>query len=92
VFHSMDDCEHSLLYFPDTGINSYKTAISGSCQQNLAGICNSACIWWLIMVGIPGWDSLCMVLPSVSAPNFVSVTPYMGILFPILRRDEVSTL
>jgi hypothetical protein len=33
-----------------------------------------------------------MVLPSVSSPNFVSVTPYMGILFPILRRDEVSTL
>jgi hypothetical protein len=33
-----------------------------------------------------------MVLPSVSAPNFVSVTPSMGILFPILRRNEVSTL
>jgi hypothetical protein len=33
-----------------------------------------------------------MVLPSVSAPNFVSVTPYIGILFPILRRNEVSTL
>jgi hypothetical protein len=27
-----------------------------------------------------------MVFPSVSAPNFVSVTPSMGILFPILRR------
>jgi hypothetical protein len=33
-----------------------------------------------------------MVLPSVSALNFVSVTPSMGILFPILRRNEVSTL
>jgi hypothetical protein len=33
-----------------------------------------------------------MVLPSVSAPNFVSVTPSMGILFPIVRRNEVSTL
>jgi hypothetical protein len=32
-----------------------------------------------------------MVLPSVSAPNFVSVTPSMGILFPLLRRNEVST-
>jgi hypothetical protein len=29
---------------------------------------------------------------SVSVPNFVSVTPSMGILFPILRRKEVSTL
>jgi hypothetical protein len=33
-----------------------------------------------------------MVLPSVLALNFVSVTPSMGILFPILRRNEVSTL
>ena len=29
---------------------------------------------------------------SVSDPNFVSVTPSMNILFPILRRNEVSTL
>jgi hypothetical protein len=33
-----------------------------------------------------------MVLPSISAPNFVTVTSYMGILFHILRRDEVFTL
>ena len=33
-----------------------------------------------------------MVIPSVSALNFVSVTLSMGILFPILRRSEVSTL
>jgi hypothetical protein len=33
-----------------------------------------------------------MVLPSISALNFVSVTPSMAILFPILRRIEVSTL
>jgi uncharacterized membrane protein len=25
------------------------------------------------------------------SPNFVSVTPFMGILFPILKRNEVST-
>jgi hypothetical protein len=75
---------------PGTSIASQETAIS--CQQNLAGICNSVCIWWLIMGWIPGWGSLCMVLPSVSATNFVFVTPYMGILFPILRRDKVSTL
>jgi hypothetical protein len=33
-----------------------------------------------------------MVIPSGSAPNFISVTPSMGILFPILRKNEVSTL
>jgi hypothetical protein len=92
MFHFIDDCEHPLLYLPGTGIASQETAISGFCWQNLAGICNSACVWWLIMDWILGWDSLWMVLPSISAPNFVSVTPSMGILFPILRRNEVSTL
>ena len=39
---------------------------------------------------IPGCGSLWIAHPSVLAPNFVSVTPFMGILFPILRRNEVS--
>jgi hypothetical protein len=67
-------------------------AMSGSCQQNLSGICNSVWVWWLYMGWIPRWGSLWMVFPSVLAPNFVSVTPSMGVLFPILRRNEVSTL
>ena len=92
VFHAIDDCEHPLLYLPGTGIASQETAISGSCQQNLAGICNSVWVWWLFMGWIPGWGSLWMVLPSISAPNFVSVISSMGILFPILRRNKVSTL
>jgi hypothetical protein len=92
VFHPIDDCEYSLLYLPGTGIASKETAISGSCQQNLADIYNSVWVWWLIMRWIPGWGSLWMVLSSISAPNFVSVTPSMGILFPILRRKEVSRL
>jgi hypothetical protein len=33
-----------------------------------------------------------MVHPFVSAPNFVSVTPSLGVLFPLLRRGIVSTL
>jgi hypothetical protein len=33
-----------------------------------------------------------MVHPFISAPNFVSVTPSMGVLFPLLRRGIVSTL
>jgi hypothetical protein len=33
-----------------------------------------------------------MVHPFVTAPNFVSVTPFMGVLFPFLRKGKVSTL
>jgi hypothetical protein len=32
---------------------------------------------------IPGYGSLYMVHPFISAPNFVSVTPSMGVLFPL---------
>jgi hypothetical protein len=32
-----------------------------------------------------------MVHPFISAPNFVSVTTSMGVLFQILRRGKVST-
>jgi hypothetical protein len=41
VIHPIDDSEHPLLYLPGTGLASHETAISGSFQQNLAGICNS---------------------------------------------------
>jgi hypothetical protein len=92
MFHPIDDCEHPVLYLPGIGIASQERAISGSCWQNLAGICNSVWVWWLYMGWIPGWGSLWMVLSSVSPPNFVSVTPSMGILFPILSRNEVSIL
>jgi hypothetical protein len=43
VFHLIDDCEHPLLYLPGSGIASYETAITGSLQKNLSGICNS--VW-----------------------------------------------
>jgi hypothetical protein len=91
VFHPIDDGEHPLLYLPGNGIASYETAIPGSIHQNLAGIGNSVWVWWLIKGWIPGWGSLCMVHPFILAPNFVSVTLSMGILFPILRKNEVST-
>jgi hypothetical protein len=91
VFHLIDDCEHPLLYLPGTGIASYETAIPGFLHQNLAGICNSVWVWWLIMGWIPGWGSLWIVYPFFLAPKFVSVTPFVGILFPILRRNEVFT-
>jgi hypothetical protein len=92
VLHPIDLCEHLLLYLTGTGIASQETAISGSCLQNLAGISNSIWVWWLFMGWIPGWGSHWMVLPSISALNIVSVTPSMGILLPLLRRNEVSTL
>jgi hypothetical protein len=41
VFHPIGDCGHPLLYLPGTGMASQETAISGSFQQNLTGICNS---------------------------------------------------
>jgi hypothetical protein len=46
----------------------------------------------LIMGWIPGYGSLYMVHPFISSPNFVSVTPSMGVLFPNLRRGIVFTL
>jgi hypothetical protein len=92
VFHPIADYEHPLLYLPGTGVASQERAISGSCQESLSGICNSVWVWWLYMVWIPRWGSLWMVFASVLTLNFVSVIPSMGILFPILRRKEVSTL
>jgi hypothetical protein len=92
VFHPIDDCEHPLLCLPGTGLASQETAKSGSFQQNLAVVRNSVCVWWLIMGWTPRWGSVLMVHPFISAPNFVSVTPSMGVLFPILRRGELSTL
>ena len=92
MFITRHDCVYPCPYLPGTGIASYETAITGSCQQNLAGICNSVWASWLFIGWILGWGNLWMVLPSVSALNFVSVTPSMGILFPILKRSEVSTL
>jgi hypothetical protein len=66
VFHSIDDCEHPLLYLPGTGLASQERAMSGFCKQNLSGICNSVWVWWLYMGWIPGCGSLWMVFPSIS--------------------------
>ena len=43
--------------------------------------------------GVDPWIWQSLHGPSfISAPNFVSVTPSMGVLFPNLRRGIVSTL
>jgi hypothetical protein len=72
VFHPIDDCEHPLLYLPGTGKASQETAISGSFHQNLADVCNSVCVWWLIVGWTPRWGSLWMVHSFILALNFVS--------------------
>ena len=92
MIHQIADNEHPLMCLLGPGIVSQETAISGSFQQTLASECNGVSVWRLIMGWIPGYGSLQMVHPFVSAPNFVSVTPSMGVLFPILRRAKVSTL
>jgi hypothetical protein len=61
VIHPIADCEHPLLCLLGTGIASQETAISGSFQQNLAGVCNGVSVWGLIMGWIPGCGSLYMV-------------------------------
>ena len=86
VLSPMVGCEHPPLYLSGTGRASQETAISSSYQQAPVGIHNSVWVWWLYMGWIPRWGSLWMVIPSVSAPRFVFVTPSMGILFPLLRR------
>jgi hypothetical protein len=40
---------------------------------------------------IPKWGSLWMVIPTVSAPNFVSVTPSMGMLCLGLNHQSKKT-
>jgi hypothetical protein len=92
VIHSIADCEHPLLCLLDSGIASQEKDISGSFQQNLASVCNGVSIWRLIKGWIPGYGSIYIVHPFVSAPNFVSVTSSMGVLFPVLRRGKRSTL
>jgi hypothetical protein len=58
VIHPIADSEHLLLCLPGPGIVSQETAISGSLQQNLAGVCNGFSVWRLIIGWIPGYGSL----------------------------------
>jgi hypothetical protein len=64
--------------------------IPGSLHQNLAGICNSVWVWWLIMGWIPESGSLWIVHPFVLAPNFVSVAPFMVTLLLNKRTPELG--
>ena len=81
----MVGCELSPLYLSGSGRASQDTAVSGSCQQAFLGMHSSVWVWCLYRGWIPKWGSLWMVFVSVFAPHFVSVSPPMGILFPLLR-------
>jgi hypothetical protein len=79
--------EHPLLYLSGTGRASHETAISGKlllASTIVSGF--DGCIWDVT----PRCDSLCMIIPSISVPHFV--TPSMCILFPLLRMTKVSAL
>jgi hypothetical protein len=75
-----------LLYLPGTGIASQETAISGSCQQNLAGICNSVWVWWLFK---------CYPFPSFPSTNLYPIpTPpaSMKVLFHLPTHSRLPVL
>jgi hypothetical protein len=58
VFHQIADCWHPFLCFAGPSIASQETAISGSFQQNLTGVCNGVSVWSLIMEWNQGYGSL----------------------------------
>jgi hypothetical protein len=59
VLRSMDRYEHPLTYLSVTGRVSQETAISGSYQQALVGICIGGCIWDRSPVStVSGWSFL----------------------------------
>ena len=84
MFHPIDDCEHPLLYLASTGIVSQGTALLGSCQQNLSGICNSiwgfgGCIWDGSSGGlVSGWSILSSQLQRGPLVLQTLYTPVQG--------------
>jgi hypothetical protein len=55
------------------GKASQETAISGSCQQALLGICNSVWVWCLYMGWIHRRGRFWMAFPSTSPLKFVPI-------------------
>jgi hypothetical protein len=82
----MDDSEHPLLYLPGTGRAPQETYQTPVRKHLLASARVSG---WLFMRWIPKWSSLWMVVPSLSAPNFVSITHFMGIFSPSKKDSEL---
>jgi hypothetical protein len=75
VFHPTGNCEHPLLCLPGPGTASQETAISGSFQQNLAGICYSVAFGGCFWDGSPGetvsgWPILSSQLQTLSLKKY----------------------
>jgi len=88
----MEGCEHLPLYLSCSGRISQETAISGSCQHALLGISNIVWVWWLHVYGLDPQvgQALNGHFFSLCSKLFVSISPPMNILFPLLRRTEAS--
>jgi hypothetical protein len=87
VIHPIADCDHPLLCLRGTSIQQlYRVLSAKSCY----------CLQWCQRLeadyGMDPWIWQSLDGPFfVSAPNFVSVTFSMGVLFLIPRRGKVST-
>jgi hypothetical protein len=56
VLSPMVGWEDPPMYLSGSGRASQETAITGSCQQVLLGICSRVLVWQLYMGWIPRWD------------------------------------
>jgi hypothetical protein len=92
VFRPIDDCKHPLLYLPGTGRASEEIAISGSCQQNLAGIYNSVWVWWLYMGWIPGWGPPLYGTSFHLSSKLCLCNSFHGYFVPHSKEPSIHTL
>jgi len=81
LLRPMVGCEHLPLYLSDSGRASQETAMSGSCQQTLLGICNSVCVWGSLYGMDPqSLDGFSFTLCSILCPC-ISFTPAIHLCF-----------
>jgi len=79
-------CEALLSYSGDSYIRL--------CQNALLGLINIVQVGGCIYLGwFPRWGKLWMVIPIVSAPNFLSKSPPMNMFIPPFKKDwRICTL
>ena len=90
VLSSLAGWKYPSLYLLGTFRVSQQTTISDSFHLEF-GIHNRVCDCYLHMWYIPRWGSICIAFPSVLAPQFVSVSIPMGILFSFIRDPSIYT-
>jgi len=84
-------CEHPPLYLSCSGRRKlYQAPVS---MHFLASAILSGFDGCMYMCWIPRWGRLWMAIPSVSAPNFVSISPPMNIFVPPFKKEwSIHTL